>query len=82
MQYAARLGLSIALLAAAMTAPAPAHAANEPGYACDSGTLGNYEITLDIGFQGIFYTFWVCTGSGWQAYGSLFCDPFGNCSSD
>lgn len=80
MKYAARIGLSIALLAAAMTAPA--HAAAEPGYACNGGTPGNYEITFDISAQGIFYTFWACTQSGWQAYGSLFCDPWGNCSSD
>lgn len=82
MQYAARIGLSTALLAAAMTAPAPAHAATQPGYACDAATLGNYEITADPVSGGTNYTFWVCTESGWQAYGSLFCDPFGNCSSD
>lgn len=82
MNHATRLGLSVALFAAAMTATTPAHAATEPGYACDSSTLGQHEVTSETAPEGIYYTFWVCTESGWAPYGGTFCDPWGNCSSD
>jgi len=82
MNVSIRIGLAVALLAAAMGHSPAARAEALPGYACDETTYGAYEWTSETTPAGAFYYFYVCTEYGWTMYGMTYCDNFGNCSSD